>query len=344
IFPEIILIPASFDRYLDATKKLKKIFESISPDVYIYSLDEAFINISHCQKFIYPQAEQLGQQIQQKIKQELGSWVTANVGIGNNRLLAKIASEIAAKGSVLEINQDNLDGILASIEFKDVCGVGYQLTKKLQRLNVTHPYQLRFFTAEELGVLVGPFWANELLKIAYGQEPHLLTLLEKPSSHMKSIGRSITGFRLYDREDEIKSILFNLCSEVIDKTRKMKLAGRQITINLYGQNQAFHDHITLKYFIEHLDEMFIWVKKLYQHWNKDFKIIKFAIRLSLLEPNDQKPLLPSWHKQEKIQTALDKINAKYGLFTLHPASIMKQHLIRPEVTGFLGDRDYQLGN
>lgn len=344
ICPEITLVPASFDRYLDATKRLKKIFESISPEVYIYSLDEAFVDVSNCHQFLYPNKKKLGQQIQNQIKQELGSWVTSNVGIGSNRLLAKIASETGPKGGVLEINSENLDSILATVNFRDVCGVGYRLTKKLARFNVTNPYQIRFYTPEELEPLVGSFWAKELLKIAYGQEPHFLKLIDRPNPHMKSIGRSITGFRLYDREDEIKSILFNLCSEVIDKARKMKLAGRQIWLGLYGQQNNFHNHITLKYFVEHLDEMFDWIKKLYQTWNKDFKIIKFAVRLSLLEPSDQKPLLPGWHKQEKIQTALDKINAKYGLFTLHPAAILKEHLIRPEVTGFLGDRDYQLNH
>ena len=86
------------------------------------------------------------------------------------------------------------------------------------------------------------------------------------------------------------------------------------------------------------------IQKLYKQWDSGFKIIKFGVRLSLLEPSNQKPLLPNWHKQERIQLALDRINHRYGLFTLHPATIKKEHLIRPEVTGFLGDREYQLSN
>jgi len=340
--PHICLIPASFERYLDATRRLKQIFEKFSPDVFIYSLDEAFIDVTSCRQHLYPDVKKLGCKIQQEIKTELGSWVTSNVGIGSNRLRAKIASEIAPKGSLLEINQNNLDSILASVQFKNVCGIGYQLASKLKQLRVTVPYQIRFLDQLTLTTFFGPFWSQELLKIAYGLEPHFLQLIDKPQPYMKSVGRSITGFRLYDKELEIKSVLFNLCSEVVDKIRQMGLAGRQVYLGLSGQKQYFTRHITLESPIEHLKELFTWVWHLYSNWPKDFKIIRFAVRLNLLKPSMQMSLLPSWHHSEKIQTALDAINAKYGLFTLHPASINKQHLIRPEVTGFLGDRQYQL--
>lgn len=343
ICKDIILIPASFERYLDATKRLQKVFKEISPNIFIYSLDEAFIDISDCQKYLYQDTQILCQNIQQNIKNELGEWVTSNVGIGPNRLLAKIASEISPKGSILEINDENKDAILAKISFKDVCGIGYRLSKKLEKMNITVPYQIRFFSQEQLEVIFGPFWSKELLKIAYGEEPHLLKLLDKENPHMKSVGRSITGYKLCDNESEIKSILFNLCMEIVDKTRKMNLAGRNVWIGLYGQNQAWSKHITLPHAFNHGHELLFWVQKLYNHWDKSFKIIKFAVRLSLLKPNNQAQLLPSWKKQEAIQTALDKINEKFGIFTLYPASINKNILIKPEVKGFLGDRKYQLG-
>lgn len=339
---EIILVPASFERYLDTTKRLKKIFEALSPDIFIYSLDEAFIDISHCKKYLYADVHKLAKHIQTTIRRELGTWVTSNVGIGPNRLLAKLASEIAPKGSLLEINQENKDAFLAKVSFKDVCGIGFRLSEKLQKMNITVPYQIRFLNEEQLTLVFGPFWAKELLKIAYGEEPHFLKLLDKENPHMKSVGRSITGYHLYSDDHEIKSILTNLCLEIIDKARKMKLAGRHIWLGLSGQNQFWHNHITLPHSCNHSTEMIAWIQALYSEWNKGFKVIKFSVRLSLLKPDNQAQLLPSWQKQEALQTALDAVNEKFGLFTLHPASIKKSALIRPEVTGFLGDRKFQL--
>lgn len=340
--PQILAIPASFERYLDATKRLQRLFAQIAPSVYIYSLDEAFIDITDCQQHLYPNVQTLAQTIQTHIKDELGQWVTCNIGIAENRLLAKMASETAPKGAVLAITEENKDGLLATTTFEHVCGIGYRLSKKLALLNVTVPYQIRFIKREDLEPLVGIFWTNELYKIAYGKEPLLLKQIDRHQEHMKSVGRSITGYRLYSKDDEIQSILANLCLEIIDKVRTMRLAGRQVWIGLYGQQTSWSTHITLKSPLVHVAALISEVLSLYVQWPKNFKVIKFAVRLSLLEPHQQPQLLPQWQTHEAIQTALDAINKKFGLFTTHPASIQKEHLIRPEVTGFLGDRIYQL--
>ncbi|MBP7740933.1 hypothetical protein KA089_02015 [Candidatus Woesebacteria bacterium] len=341
--PDLITIPASFERYLDVTKRLQTIFKKISPVVQIYSLDEAFVDISDCRKILYPNSQEISRKVQNLIKSELGNWVTCNIGIAENKLLAKMASEVAPKGSVMEVTDDNKDVLLATTKFSDVCGVGYALSKKLARLNIFTPYQIRFFSQEDLEIIVGSFWAKELMKIAYGEETHLLELVDKEQKHMKSVGRSITGYRLYDDDKEMKNILHNLCLEIVHKVRKMNLCGRQVWIGLNGSNQYWSKHITLKTPINSSNELICEIDKLYSDWKDKFKVIKFAVRLSLLKTNIQNQLLPSWQKNELIQTALDSLNEKYGIFTIHPASIPpRKELIYPEVTGFLGDKLYQL--
>lgn len=341
--PKLLCIPASFERYLDATKRLQRIFKAVAPSIYIYSLDEAFIDISDCKKNLYPNTQLLGKQIQEIIKTELGGWVTCNIGVAENRFLAKLASEVAVKGTILEVTQENKDALLAATPFTNVCGVGYRLSKKLARYKIFTPYQIRFMTKEELESIVGPFWARELFKIAYGKETHLLGQLDRKVEHMKSVGRSITGYRLYNDDAQITNILKNLCLEVTNKVRDMNLTGRQIWLGLYGHSQSWATHETLRAPISHSLELIEWIQKLYNRWSEKFPIIKFAMRLSLLEYQTQEQLLPKWQKQEAIQKALDSVNKKYGLFTVHPAAIPPtKELIFPEVTGFLGDRLYQL--
>lgn len=341
--PDLITIPASFERYLDVTKRLQTIFKKIAPVVQIYSLDEAFVDISDCKKNLYPSSKIISKKIQSLIKSELGSWVTCNIGIAENKLLAKMASEVAPKGSVMEVTPENKDVLLATTKFSDVCGVGYALSKKLARFNIFTPYQIRFFSLEELEIIVGSFWAKELVKIAYGKETHLLELVNKKQKHMKSVGRSITGYRLYSSKTEIRNIIHNLCLEIIHKVRKMKLCGRQVWLGLNGSNQYWSKHITLKTSINSSKELINEVNKLLENWDNSFSVIRFAVRLSLLKPSVQDQLLPDWKKNELVQTALDSVNEKYGLFTIHPASIPPaKELIYPEVTGFLGDKLYQL--
>lgn len=356
--PEILPVPASFGRYLDATKRLKNIFRNISPEVEIYSLDEAFIDITHCQKYLYPDADKLGKEIQKMIKDELGNWVTATVGISWNRFLAKMAGEISPPESVFKIDEKNLESVLATTEFRDVCGIGFRLEKKLRMLGVDNPYMIRFIPEDELEKMVGPYWVRELLKMAYGREPSHLARVGEKLPHMKSVGRSITGYKTYELEKdkkEIRAILYNLMEEVTHKAREMNLAGRHVLVYLNGQDGrgehvSWGDHRTLQYYVQHTEQMFeVLYRQLYLDWaqkmkqaGQKFKIIKFGVRLDQLQPTDDLTcsLLPSEQKLERISEAVDEVTQRWGLFTVKSGALLNQPEIRPEVTGWLGDKSY----
>jgi len=342
--PHLILVPAEFDFYLDATLRLKSLFESFTPDVEIFSLDEAFLDITHCRQHLYSNPFDFAHHLQAQIHAHLGEYVTANVGIGPNRFLAKLVSEVSPKGSIRLIGPHNQEDYLASASFADICGIGFRLEYRLQRLGITSLYALNFVSDIFLRNHFGPFWSRQLRRMSQGLEPHLFSLIDK-NPHAKSVGRSITGYRLEDDEAHIKAILYNLCQEVIHKARALNLAGRQISLSIYGPNhQRLHQHLTLQHFVSHTQEMFHYLYyQLYQSLHRPFPLIKFAVRLSLLKPVSElsASLLPSWQKQEKISLALDKINHRYGLFTVHSGLLANRSIIQPEVTGFLGDKSYQ---
>ncbi len=348
--PDLVTVPAEFDLYLDCTRRLKRLFNSLVPDVDIFSLDEAFLDLTNCRN-IYPDPIKFGRLTQQLIKQELGEWVTCNVGISYTRLLAKLAGEMSPKGSVTEITPNNKDSYLAQAKFRDVCGIGWALEKKLARIGVTNPYQLNFCTQTELENLVGPFWSQELLNIAKGNDSHVLSLIPKKRTQpMKTVGRSITGYQLTDNETIIKQTLYNLCCEAAAKVRHMNMAGRHVGVYLLGQDQSWFNHKTYPYYVRHTHELFDLIyHRFYLQWQRTFKVIKFGVFLGNLKPLSQVPvsLFPEWprqgqggHQQERVYQALDAVNKKFGLFTLRPATLVNFKVFRPEVTGFLGDKNY----
>ena len=341
--PNLILVPAQFDMYLDCTRRLKQVFTALVPDVDIFSLDEAFLDLTHCQA-LYPDMMVFGKLAQQKIKQELGEWVTCNVGISYTRLLAKLAGEVSPKGSVTEITLENAASYLVSASFRDVCGIGLALEKKLATIGVTNPFQLNFYTQIELERIVGPFWSQELLNIAKGHDSHVLSLIPKRRHQiMKTVGRSITGYRLTDDEAVIKQTIYNLCSEIAAKVREMKMAGRHVGIYLTGQNQSWFKHQTFPNYVCFTHELFnLLYQGFYLNWHRTFKVIKFGVFLGNLKPLLEVPvsLFPEEHRQARVYQALDAVNEKFGLFTLRPATLANFKVFRPEVTGFLGDKSY----
>lgn len=348
--PDILVVPAYFDMYLSATKKLQQLFDDLAPNVDIFSLDEAFIDISDCGQ-LYPDAHAFGALVQSRIKQTLGDWVTCNVGLSYNRLLAKMTSEVSPKGSITEVTPDTKDALLARVPFSAVCGVGMRLEARLARLGVTTPYGINLVSDEELQAAFGPFWSVQLRKIGQGEDPHLFTH-QRTTPHMQSIGRSLTCFKVWQDEASIRHTMYNLIEEVIYKARKLGLAGRSVSIGLRGQGEYngpsphWFAHRRLPHPVRHSREMFeVLYHQLYQQWRRPWPIVKVSVQLSDLKPwAEMQPVLwPEWHRQEVISTALDTLTHKYGLFTVRPATMLQHQLIRPEVTGYLGDKNYQLG-
>lgn len=348
--PEILFVPAAFELYLSSTKRLSQIFHSLCPKVQIFSLDEAFLDMGDSELLMQKMVGNIrspdlyhafARLIQRRIKDDLGEWVSCNVGISHNRLLAKMAGEIGPKGSVSEINQGNLEEVLGKVEFSDVCGVGFALERRLKALGVSHPLQINLLDDDTLFTQFGPFWSKELRKIGEGKETHAFT---HPAftSHMQSVGRTTTGYKLCDNEEQIKKTLLNLLEEVTYKIRHMDLAGRSIGIFLSGDNRVFSKQLRLKYYVRHTNEIFdLLYNRVYKNFKRDFSVIRFGVFVGELKPTRDIPLclLPSFQKNEKIYQAMDAINDRFGLFTLRPATLSGK-VMRPEVTGYLGDKIY----
>jgi len=204
------------------------------------------------------------------------------------------------------------------------------------------PYQINLLDDATLLTHFGPFWASELRKIGLGQETHFFAH-EHKVEHMQSVGRSFTVFSACDSEIEIQRTILNLLEEATAKMRRMDLAGTSIGVSLHGREQTWSRYIKLKSVVRHTNEIFdLLYYQSYRQWKRSFPIIKFSVYIGNLKPYDTVPLslLPSWNKQEKIYDMIDRVNARFGGFTLKPATLLGKNIIRPEVTGFLGDKTY----
>jgi DNA polymerase-4 len=342
--PNIITVAADFDKYFHNTKLLKSIFESLSPNTDIFSLDEAFLDLSSCRS-VYPTARDFFQTARQKVKEQLGEWVTFSLGIGANRLQAKLASEFAGKNNFFEMTEENLDSCLATAKVEDICGIGFRLSDKLHRLSIEHPYQLNFFDDAFLQEHFGVFWGPELRRIGQGKNSHLLDLVDKPFQHMKSVGRSKTLYKATDDREHLRQLMFNLAEDMCFKARRMSLAGQHVGLSIHDTEGGWYgNEIRIKNYVRHTDEVFQLLNRIFDNFNfGERKIIKVSVRLGNLKHLDEIPLcwLPEWEKKEKVFAAIDKVNEKHGLYTVKSGRLHGFKILYPEVTGFLGDKTYQ---
>lgn len=350
--PNLITIPAHFEYYFHKTKQLKSIFTELSPDVDLFSIDEAFIDLTHCRS-LYPSAEVFFQACRGRIQEALGEWVTFSLGLGKNRLLAKLGSEFAAPDSYFEITTHNLDAVLSEAKVEEICGIGYRLTARLHQLGITHVYQLNFYDDEYLLEHFGKFWGAELRKIGRGEESHLLDLRRRQLPHMKSVSRAKTLFIPTGDQRYLEQMIYNLTEDMCFKARRMKLSGRCVYLSLVDtEGRHWREEVRLQGRHVHLSsDVFSLLLFNFHNVLLDWKkhgvqptIIRTRVALSDLHPlrELQASWFPGTEKQEKAYQGIDAVNEKHGLYTVKSAKLLGFKIIRPEVTGFLGDRDYQL--
>src|SRR3989338_6340279 len=149
ICPNIVLLPVDPSKIRALTSRFYRIAEDYSNDVEHVSVDEVSINLGLCS---YPAAVKMAKEIKQRIKEDMGEWITASVGIAESRLLAKIVTELQkpdglvviydqARSPVVNAKRsttgadDNFDGVkifckqdlYELLDLQDVPGIGPKL-------------------------------------------------------------------------------------------------------------------------------------------------------------------------------------------------------------------------
>lgn len=340
--PEIILVPADFDKYFAVTKKFIQICSRFSPDLEVFSIDELFLDITQSKKF-FGGAKNLVHLIKVAVREEIGEIITCSAGLSYNRFLAKLASGIKKPDGFFEITPKNQDEILFQIKLSEVCGLGPRLEKRLLNMGIRNFKQLRQIPLEFLEASLGPFWSVQVKKLSYGIDETGLTSFSCLADP-KSISRTFTLFENTTCPRKIRQTIFNLCQEVAFKARDLTMKGRYIGLAVRGDNQADFTHRTLKYFLDDEKEIFKIAWEIFQKLNWQNQVRFLGVWLGMLAKNEQ--LTESFlenPKRRKLLRIVDKINHRFGNFTLYPAFLLGGEIIKPEVNGYLGDKKYQLG-
>ena len=129
--PQIILVASDMDKYFSLTQRLVKIISDYSPIVEVFSIDEAFVDVTDTQSLFGGGAWEIAIEMKARIKQNLGEWMRASVGVSFSKLLAKLASEMHKPDGLTFLTQENYLLETGKIPVEEVCGIGFSRTKYL---------------------------------------------------------------------------------------------------------------------------------------------------------------------------------------------------------------------
>lgn len=340
--PQIILIPADFPKYSFVTRQFIHLCSHYTDIMEVFSLDEVFLDVTHTHH-LFNGPVLLAYDIQSRLQTEIGDWLGCSIGIASNKLLAKLASGLTPKKSVYVVTKANRSSLLARAPFEEVCGIGYRLTQRLKAMGIESLPQILATPDHILTAEFGPFWSPALKRLAKGEDNSpLITPDQLPDA--KSVSRTYTLFKNTKDRTVIKALIRNLVEEACFKLRSMGLVGRQFGLAIRGDHFNQSKYVTRKSFTDNGRRVFNEVYTIYNNWHWPYPVRFAGVWISLLTRKTYLPqsLFLEDKRQDQLLQAIDRVNGIYGCYVLYPATMLNHHIIRPEINGYLGDKQFQL--
>src|SRR5260370_31459211 len=125
--------------YRAVHRQFSRIFKDYSPDVVPKSIDEAVIDFTRVMSIQKRSLEEIAREIKQRMRKEIGEWISCSVGIGTNRFLAKLAAGLHKPDGLDTITHKNLHAIYERLTLLDLCGINTRYQARLNAAGIFNP-------------------------------------------------------------------------------------------------------------------------------------------------------------------------------------------------------------
>ena len=163
--PELVCVQSDFKLYDKSSKAFKAICQEYTPTMESYAIDEVFLDMSGMSK-IYPDPIATAHEIKNRIRDELG--FTVNVGIGPNKVCAKMASDFEKPDKVHTLFADEIPSKMWILPVGELFSCGKASTAKLIKANINTIGDLARADINRLKILLGEKTAIQLHSYANG--------------------------------------------------------------------------------------------------------------------------------------------------------------------------------
>jgi DNA polymerase-4 len=223
--PHAVFLRPDLERYGAVSRQVMAILEQVSPLVERVSIDEAYLDITGLER-LFGGPERIGARVKAQVRAELG--LSLSVGIGPNRLIAKLASDYRKPDGLTWVRPDRVQAFLDPMPVARLRGVGTRSQERLARLGVQRVEQLRAYSLEDLQRRFGAKGGLHLYRQARG----LASDRVGNGAGRKSISKETTfGQDLRDPQALHDRLLW-LAGEVGRIARREGRQGRLVSLKL----------------------------------------------------------------------------------------------------------------
>ncbi|MEM8844476.1 MAG: DNA polymerase IV [Pseudomonadota bacterium] len=316
--PEVIQVPARPYRYAEVSTQIMEALQSITPDVEIFSVDEAFLDITHCQG-IYGNPANVGTLVKNLIY-DIGG-ITCSVGISGDKTTAKYAAKKDKPDGLVVVPPWKAESFLSQAPVTDLCGIAKGIGRYLNDRGVYVCGDMKHLPISELGRRFGNP-GRRIWYMAQGKDPEPI---QQTVPAPKSIGHGKVMPPNTQDKKTLKMYLHHMTEKVGARLRKHNFEAQTFFVGLLteqgwlAQKMKTQHPTNDSYIIKLLANEFL------AHWQGQGC---FQVQITALDPKGQGHQLSLFNqrdtKREQVNIAMDKINQRYGEFTLAPALLLNR--------------------
>jgi DNA polymerase-4 len=312
---DIILVPADSAKYSHACERLIEIWNAFTPLVELFSIDEAFLDVTGCDA-LFGDPVRIAVQIKERIWHETG--LTCSIGIGPNKLLAKLGSDLQKPDGLVLISPDDMGEVLEDLPVKELCGIGPNLTRHLAAMGIHTCGDLGRAPLRQLTSRFGII-GERLRNMGLGMDDDPVEPLKlREEGEAKSMGHSMTLDEDCSDIALIERHILQLSEKVGRRLRRGLYGGRTVSLILrYADFHTFSKQRRLRHAVNHGLDLYAAAQGILRETGLLQPVRLVGVSVSSLERKVvQIPLFVDERKRKFVAEAMDEINDRYGEYTV----------------------------
>lgn len=314
----------NFKWYRYMSQKFFNLIKKYTPDIEVLSVDECLIDYGKV-KNLYGDEVKFAYKLKREIKKYLG--FTVNIGIANNRLCAKMASDFLKPDQVHTLYDYEIEGKMYPLAINKLYGVGKKTTIKLKELGINTIGDLASYNIAKLRKNFKN-QAARLVNSAKGIDDSMFNFKKVETS----ISNSTTMSYNLNHIEDIYNVLQALAENVCITLRKRKKYANVVSVSLKDKYFKTKSHQKkLLNATDNTDEIYNIAKNLAKELYKDESIRLVGINLSKLSDNNNHQMSifdndTNFNSNSKLDKVVDMLKQSYGDNIINKASLLNNKI------------------
>jgi DNA polymerase-4 len=318
-----VMLEADPSKYQYVHRRLRTMFSEYAPLSYMKSIDEGIIDFRNMRGVLKGRGlEDIAAEIKQRIREEIGDYMTVNIGIGQNRWAAKLGASFMKPNGLYTIDASSVEAVYGCLRLEEFPYIARKLRTTLNQNNIYSP--LEFYRAPEVQL------TRQVFKSINGHHWYLkLRGYEtEVESEVRTVGRDyVLEYRTSDRR-ELATLLHKAADKVARRLARNNLAARGLLMQFGYDDEAISGWRGRRMYgtaARRGDQLYMRALQLYDESPQNTRVKHITMTAYAVEPcrHDQLTLYDDGHaRQERIEDAINTVNNKYGERVLMPAAVL----------------------